>query len=311
MSPPPSKEFDTTSPGENPKILHVSFAKDPSASLGAKIVPCDKEMHSFVPGYAVVSKVFNEGMALEGGVQVGDFLVAVNGKGFRRFAPDYGPEEAEELTPDIKVNLDHRVFPSDEVPYLKLVQTIKWHKAESTYEEPLILTFERYSWDARPHAWERFYEARNQNVAEAMSLWQDHQRWKAATFPISLMTPGLQKILRHRAVSEIHVEKAELPATVYVNYGALMRMYGASEITADDIVLAFVLFTERMLAKAPDPRNVKTCQFIDLSSVSYSSGFRSDVLKIIYNVFEPNYPETLQKMVMYPVSTVFVSVARP
>lgn len=302
-----AKDFDSTSPSENPKILHVSFAKDPSASLGAKILPCDKGMHSFVPGYAIIGKVFNDGMAILSGVEVGDILVAVNGKGFRRFAPDYAAEEAEELTPEIKVDLDHRVMPADEDPYDKLLQTIKWHKAESTYETPLILTLERYTWDARPHAWGRFLEARNQNVAEAMAMWQKHQQWKVSTFPISLVTPGLQRILRHRAVSEIHVDHAELPATVYVNYGTLMRMYAASEVTAEDIILAFVLFTERMLAKASDPRTAKTCQFIDLSAVSFSSGFRTEVLKIIYSVFEPNYPETLYKMVMHPVSTVFVS----
>ena len=34
------------------------------------------------------------------------------------------------------------------------------------------------------------------------------------------------------------------------------------------------------------------------------------MLKKIYNVFEPNYPETLCKMVMYPVSTMLGTTAR-
>ena len=74
------------------------------------------------------------------------------------------------------------------------------------------------------------------------------------------------------------------------------------------MVSAFVIFTERMLAKNADARAPKTTQFIDLSGVSLSSGFRVDTLKKIYNVFEPNYPETLHKMVMYPVSSVGICV---
>lgn len=49
---------------------------------------------------------------------------------------------------------------------------------------------------------------------------------------------------------------------------------------------------------------------IDLSGVTITSGFRVDLLKHIYNVFEPNYPETLNKMVMYPVSNVLAKTAR-
>lgn len=49
---------------------------------------------------------------------------------------------------------------------------------------------------------------------------------------------------------------------------------------------------------------------VDLSGVTITSGFRVDMLKMIYNVFEPNYPETLNKMVMYPVSNVLAKTAR-
>ena len=320
-----AKEFYSTSPHDTPSILHVSFASDPTAGLGAKLVPCDKTAHMFMPGYAVIAKVFDNGMASKAGVQPGDVLVAVNGQGFRRFAPDYDPDDVQIITPpDVKVDLDHRVVSADDVVadqddpptegakkiYDLLLDAIKLRKGESTAESPLILTLERYTWDARPLAWGRFLAARDDDIRNAMTMWQDHEQWKLNTFPISLVKPGLQRILRHKAVSELHVEHAEMPATVYVNYGTLMRMLYANEITADDIVLAFVLFTERMLSRSKDPRNAKTCQFIDLSNVTYSSGFRADVLKIIYSVFEPNYPETLFKMVMHPVSTVFVSAPR-
>jgi len=316
-----AKEFYSTSPTESPSaIVHVAIDKD--AGLGAKLVPCDRDAHMFIPGYAVIAKVFAEGVAR--GVQAGDVLVAVNGRGFRRFEPDYDDADAGILklqAPQVKVDLDHRVVSADEQGvddedetengskkiYDTLLDEIKLRKGESTEDAPMILTFERYTWDARPHAWGRFLLARDSNIPNAMTMWQNHQQWKELNFPISLTKPGLQKILRQKAVSELHVEDAEMAAVVYVNYGTLQKLYAASEITADDIVLAFVLFTERMLSRSKDPRHAKTCQFIDLADVTYSSGFRSDVLKIIYNVFEPNYPETLSKMVMYPVSTVFVS----
>jgi hypothetical protein len=316
-----AKEFVSTSPHEHPTILHVSFEKNPTAPLGVKLIPCDKEIHMFVPGYAVVAKIFDEGVAFQAGVLPGDILVAVNGVGYRRFAPDYDSDDVLELHPYVKVDQDHRVLSPDDVTddyqdtcegarkvYDTLLEDIKLQKGKSTSETPLVLTFERYTWDARPHAWSRFLTARENNIPDAMTLWQNHQQWKLETFPMNLTKPGLQRILRQKAVTEIRVDHPELPGTVYVNYGALMKMLSASEITSEDIVLAFVLFTERMLSRASNPRTTQTSQFIDLKDVSYGSGFRTDVLKTIYNVFEPNYPETLHKMVMYPSSTVFVSV---
>jgi len=49
---------------------------------------------------------------------------------------------------------------------------------------------------------------------------------------------------------------------------------------------------------------------IDLSDITVTTGFRVESLKKIYSVFEPNYPETLYKMVMYPVSTMLGTTAR-
>jgi hypothetical protein len=138
-----------------------------------------------------------------------------------------------------------------------------------------------------------------------MQMIQTHQQWRDATFPIDLTTKGVQELLKSKAVSEIDVGATDAPPTVYVNYGKLQSL--ASNVTPEDVVKAFVIFTEIMLSRAADPRHAKTCQFIDLSGVSITSGFRVDILKQIYAVFEPNYPETLYKMVMYPVSTVVVS----
>jgi C-terminal processing protease CtpA/Prc len=64
----------------------------------------------FVPGYATVGRLLDgETVARKSGVKVGDCIVAVNGQGFRRFAPDYKDEELENLSKDSFVMNDHSV----------------------------------------------------------------------------------------------------------------------------------------------------------------------------------------------------------
>jgi len=270
----------------------------------------------FLPGFAQIAILLEgETVARKAGVKPGDVIVAVNGHGFRRFAPDFNPDEVERMsnTTDA-IELDNKIADPGEA-YHAMLAKIKSIKiaAASGEHEPLVLSLERYGWDAPPNSWGRFLEARDMSVPEAMQMNQLHQNWKASMFPIPLQSPGLQKILRAKAVSEIDVEGESLhdfPPTVYVHYSKLLELQTAGGITADDVVQAFCIYTERMLAKAKDPRRPKTCQFIDLTGVSISSGFRVDTLRKIYNVFEPNYPETLFKMVIYPVSSMMVRVQR-
>lgn len=304
-----AKQFYSTS-SPSPKLLTVDFASDPKSGLGAQLLNCDKsdtESESmFCPGYALIGRLLDgETVAKNAGVEVGDVIVAVNGQGFRRFKIDYDVEKAEKLN-ESTVELDHRTVEPGSA-YQALLGKIKAIKAT---DMPLVLSLERYSWDAQPNAWRRFLAARDNQVPDAMQMMQLHQAWRETRFPIQLTEPGLQTILRQKAVSEIDIsdlDSKDFPPTVYVNYGKLLALQTEGSITADDVVKAFVIFTERMLAKASDPRNARTCQFIDLSGVSISSGFRVETLKKIYAEFEPNYPETLFKMVMYPVSSMVVS----
>jgi hypothetical protein len=173
---------------------------------------------------------------------------------------------------------------------------------------PLALSLERYGWDAKVNSWPRFLEARDGDVPNAMKMMQEHEQWKTDTFPIDLTRDGVQEVLRLKAVAEIDIETYEnsIP-TVYVNFSKLQSV---DTISPDDVCKTFIIFTEMMLQRSKDPRNPKACQFIDLSGVTISSGFRVDMLKKIYNIFEPNYPETLSKMVMYPVSTMLAKTAR-
>lgn len=315
-----AKTFRSTS-SDHPQLLNISFADDPKGNLGAQLLNCDKkgDAEMFLPAYAVVARLIGEDtVALKAGVRVGDVLVAVNGQGFRRFAPDYKPEEVEQLNDSVTVTLDHRVVEPGSAynPMLASIKKIKAAAAEGN-GPPLVLSFERYGWDARPNAWNRFLAARDNNVPNAMQLIQEHELWRLATFPISLEQPGLQHILRQKAVSEIDIERppglsesfdSGFPPCVYVQYAKLLAMQSAGDITSDDVVAAFVIFNERMLSKAAqrDARFPKTCQFIDVTGMTMTQGLSTETLKKIYKVFEPNYPETLHKMVMYPVSTMLV-----
>lgn len=306
--------FHSTSK-DKPQVLHITFESDPKGSLGCQLVNNDKndDNHMFYPGYAVIGKLLKgETVARKFGVLVGDCIVSVNGHGFRRFAPDFKESDIEYINKSdevVEVKLDNMVVPSGDA-YNQLLSKIKAIKAAAP-DPPLILTFERYGWDARCNSWPRFLAARDTNVPDAMMMQQQHEQWKSEIFPIDLTKSGLQEIFKQKAISEISVDFAkDFPPTVYINYGKLQQMEKAGEITADDVVEAFIIFTERMLAESDDPRNPRTCQFIDLSGVSITGGFRVETLKRIYKVFEPNYPETLFKMVMYPVSSMVGLTAR-
>jgi len=302
--------FHATS-DENPQILSISFESDPKGSLGCQLVNCDKENDDdmFLPGFASIGRLLKgDTVAKKYGVKVGDVIVAVNGQGFRRFAPDYKEKDVEQMS-DVQVELDNHVV-QPVTAYDDMLSQIKKCKASSP-NPPLILTLERYTWDARAMSWPRFLAARDSNVPAAMMMHQQHIAWKELTFPIDLTSSGIQQIFKRKAVAEIDLpETPDVPPAIYVDYGLLQSMEKEGIITADDVVDAFILFTERMMRRTPDPRRPTTTQFIDLSSVSITGGFRVEILKKIYRIFEPNYPETLFKMVIYPVSSMVGLTAR-
>ena len=204
--------------------------------------------------------------------------------------------------------------------YGKLLQRIRDAKSAMDPRDPLVLSLERYTWDSRVHSWSRFLSARGGNVPAAMTLIQSHERWRSEFFPIDLTEPGLQGLLRGRAVSVIdHLaasadggsgggageEDAKAPV-VYIDFAKLQRMGAESDSISADVVKAFVVYTETLLSKAPDPRRPKTSQFVDLSGVSIKNGLQPGVLRKLYATFEPNYPETLERMVLYPVPRLMV-----
>jgi len=352
---------------DRPSLLTISFASDPTASLGVQLASHDNGLTNemFLPGYASVGGVPNDDvtkptLATKFGVKVGDYLVAVNGEGFRRFPPDFPEEELEELAPPAAVedliNLssiieegqqqqedddaaendntetnDHDDFsykppsPQEQARQLKgrvihpnssnpgeiydqLLTKIRQIKSQRDPSNPLVLSFERYMWDSRVHSWSRFLSARKGNVPEAMTMIQGHERWRNDFFPIDLTNPSLQQVMKAHAVSEVDIGESGHAAVVYIDFAKLQMMAAADSDLSMDVVQAFVVYTETLLSRSPDPRRPKTSQMVDLTGVNLKQGFKVNILKKLYRTFEPNYPETLEKMVMYPVPKALVSV---
>ncbi|KAL3815372.1 hypothetical protein ACHAXA_000759 [Cyclostephanos tholiformis] len=207
--------------------------------------------------------------------------------------------------------------------------------SSSSSSGPLVLSLERYEWDSRVHSWSRFLSARGGNVPHAMSAIQRHERWRAEFFPIDLTSPSLQRLFRSGAVGVIdrrvvgagdeggnndrhddhdhdHDDEEEEDGVkapvVYIDFRTLQKL-GAdqSDTLSDDVVRAFVVYTETLLSKSPDPRSPKSSQFVDLTGVSIrGGGFRPGTIRKLYETFEPNYPETLERMVIYPVPKLLV-----
>jgi hypothetical protein len=250
-------------------------------------------------------------IARKNGVKVGDFIIAVNGHVFRRFPSKYDVKDIQNLTchsnDDIAANYlnceDEETISNFQQGegYAKTLGKIKEIKSTNDPNDPLTLTLERYGWNSRENAWHRFLAARDGDVDLAMQMMEENEKWRKRTFPLNLKGEGLQKILKSRAISEIDLDHDDRPPTVYVDFSKLQAL--EEGVSSKDVVDAFVVFTELLLARSENPRNPKTCQFIDLSETYISSGFRVSILKQIYSVFEPNYPETLEKMIMYPVSS--------
>ena len=378
---------------DRPTLLSISFASDPSASLGVSLSSHDNNLTNemFLPGYASIGaiptdEITNQNtLAQKFGVRVGDYIVEVNGEGFRRFPPDFPEEELEQLgsltleeddphvdlinlasieedddehdnitNDDDKVvengiqqeqddysyqpqpsstttqQLKSRVLhPNPTTPnqnYNSLLTKIRQIKSLRSPTTPLQLTLERYQWDSRVHSWSRFLSARRGNVPQAMTMIMAHERWRLDFFPIDLTEGRLQEVFRSCAVSEVDIVAnnhattnnnsgsgsnggGNKPAVVYIDLAKLQMMMTGGIDLSTEVVQAFVVHTETLLNRSPDPRSPKTSQMVDLTGVNLKQGLKvNNMLKKLYRVFEPNYPETLERMVMYPVPKALVSV---
>ena len=283
---------------------HVSFVSSQQGETAEMFIPSYLTILKLIEGDTVASKA---------GVVQGDCIVCVNGQGYRRFAPDFLDADLDHIS-DHQENLTEKEKQkkaetitglSQGQHYNTILERIKEIKAAVDPENPLILQLERHGWDAKANSFGRFLHARGDNIVQAMGLLEKHEQWREAMFPIDLTSPSLQEFLRLKSISEILSNTAA--PTVYINYAKLaaLDLYQLSE----DVIKTFVMYMEMLLGKAPDPTHPKICQLIDLTGINVSlAGFRIDILKDFYAAFEPNYPETLHRMVLYPVSKAVVSI---
>ncbi len=203
--------------------------------------------------------------------------------------------------------LKYRVIPTGMnggEAYNALIREIKEIKTANDPNNPLVLSLERYGWDNRVNSWPRFLAARKNNVPNAMKTIQAHEQWKQTTFPMDLRRPGLRVILNSKAIAEVEFENVVTPPTVCVLFSKLLSMDG-TVASVHDMLDAFIIYTEILLAKASDPSRPQVNQFIDVTDVNMRN-LKASILTEIYTTFEPNYPETLNKMVMYPVPKAMV-----
>lgn len=167
---------------EEPSILTVSFASDPSASLGVQLCNHDNGLTNemFLPGYASVGGMLDgDTLARRCGVRVGDYIVAVSGEGYRRFPPDFRDDDLRDVTEGLDlISLSDSGASADEgdggeasgdaeeeerrralkgrvVPaggkageaYAQLLDRIRSVKSDQSPSNPLVISLERYMWD--------------------------------------------------------------------------------------------------------------------------------------------------------------------
>ena len=57
---------------------------------------------------------------------------------------------------------------------------------------------------------------------------------------------------------------------VYIDFAKLQIMAAADSDLSMDVVQAFVVYTETLLSRSPDPRRPKTSQMVDLTGVNFT-----------------------------------------
>lgn len=97
---------------EQPSLLTITFPKhDVNVSLGATLANHDNGLTNemMAPGFASIGALLEEdhhqpssssssSLARKYGVKVGDYIVGINGVGYRRFPPDFPYETLEDVT---------------------------------------------------------------------------------------------------------------------------------------------------------------------------------------------------------------------
>jgi hypothetical protein len=275
IPPPPQSALFVGTSREVGRYFHVqSLPGRHHEKLGLKLINCDTSggsggvvggdhhgvvldpttaavmAYQFYPGYALVGGYTDDdhdttdGCPYRNVIRPGDMIIAINGRGLRRFAYQEGDEIEMEMEinsnnnttkteiiippPTTTIELDHAVVPPGTMGggYRQLLEKIKAVQLAGG-DPPLTLTLIRYDWDARPFAWRRFLLAaaasassslssslsmtttskkiNNNIVPEALRRHQNHLQWRNETFPVDISSPGVQAIFSTRTIASVHI----------------------------------------------------------------------------------------------------------
>lgn len=274
-----------------------------------------------------------DSIARKAGAKPGDCIVCVNGKGYRRFAPEYPDEELEHLNGEYETLTEEQTklrastltgFEKSE-HYFMVLQAIKDIKGAADPERPLVLQLERYGWDSKVHSFGRFLAFNDGYVVEALGMLERHEQWRSSFFPVDLTPSSLQHTISLNAISEVCINEETTP-TLYINYEKLLNVTKVDAATkkhlmlvdyaalkrlpsVDNVVKTVVLYMDLLLGKATDPTKPTTRHFIDLTSLDISLDLDVGIIKAIYAMLEQHYPETMSRVIVYPVSAAMVKNA--
>lgn len=240
----------------------------------------------------------------------------------------------------VSKNEEEKYHEVDVPPYTQLLHKIR--AVQTTRLEcdpPLQLVVERHGWDTPCWAFHRFLQRHcnrdNESTAvmEALKDFQVHsQEWRPSFFPIDLLHPPLQRIFKSGAFLELydkdgsgdgssndkdvipclHVDVAKLQSLLMNvdDCDTLDERKKEDEVTVKDLHQAVVIFLERALSSktSQDPRQAKVNVLLDISGcpsiLGWTASSSVSALKQLYRgILEPNYPECLNKLVIYPMNT--------
>ncbi|KAL3809287.1 hypothetical protein ACHAXA_001664, partial [Cyclostephanos tholiformis] len=203
-------------------------------------------------------------------------------------------------------------------------------KNKNVVYNPLILLLEQYSWDSRVHSWK--WQRPDGHGCDTKT-----REVLIGIFPIDLTFLSLLHLFRSRAVSVIDQQWETAMAkdhsnvddvncggddnvkalVLYIPFKTLQQSGVDTDISydtlSDNTIRAFVVYTEMLLSKSPDPGSLKMSHFVDLTNISLKDSILgslcpllSESLLKLYGVFKLNYPKTLKRLVVYPVPKLLV-----
>ena len=119
-----------------------------------------------------------------------------------------------------------------------------------------------------------------------------NEQWRAATLPIDVSGAEIQRVLKSGGVGAVKGAGGSSPF-LYVNLSEVQELVKQ--------------FAEGAMVSSEDPRLAKVSQIIDLGGMGLN--LNTAILKRVYKVFEANYPECLDKFILFPVGRFMATAA--